>query len=837
MNRQLILLIPCLGVLSLSPFLKQAGPDVGEVSDISSQEAIAASPDSTTVVPPGEQGPAEPPTVPPVDKPAPPEPSGPPLLAISISPESRVKADAPETRPSLEHQAWTEFSIEIENAARMTAPLVIESEQAMRGDDDDHRDRWLKIALQPPGPLTGASFEKRVLRLWSRDEGKRAAVLHVNTGQGTQDLGFRSDVLLVFDVEAPDETAALDRAEAENLLDLFLFVLAHEPTDLREELVETAWQLHDQWLRHPKPLEGSGADLLQQARTILAKLLPRLLVVDLASSPSQPLPMVRGLPRVVVVRERTASGRDHFTPYHLTASESPLAWVHREAPLTLPVELTEPATVHGVLHEGNHADPFPGRLRALGSDGILRKGVRFEDNATLSEKNLLPFIFTGRGANYALPFFYSDGRFEVKLPPGEATLTLERGFEHPLVTQSLRLEPGETRELKLRSERFLDPTARGWFSGDTHIHWAKNWWSEEEDIKLLAMVQRAEDLRVVNNLTLKHHTRDQDFLAPTQFPMGPIPGLCDADYHAQQAEEYRNEEFYGHIILLNIKRLIEPVSTGSMGGPPHFWDWPPNTHAIEEARRQGGISIEAHGLGRNNDVPVNVAQGLSDSLDQMPPEDYYRFLDCGFQIPLSNGSDHPARVAGCCRVYVKTELPFTYERWIQGIRRNRTFTTSGPLLFLTANDREVGEVLDLEKGATVNLSVEAHSRHPLGKVELLVNGKVVDRVETDEGKHATVQHHLTLEESSWVVARASRSDSFNALDGPDIAHTSAIYLQMDGQPRIVPGAAEEWIRRMETHARDLEQNGRFQTEAQRAEAVGHVRAGIKVYQRLLEKGR
>ena len=186
--------------------------------------------------------------------------------------------------------------------------------------------------------------------------------------------------------------------------------------------------------------------------------------------------------------------------------------------------------------------------------------------------------------------------------------------------------------------------------------------SEDEKIDLLAVVQKAEGVRVINNLTLKHHTTNQNFTAPAQYPMGPIPGYCSEDWHIEMAEEFRNEEFYGHLIFLNIRELIQPISTGFMGGPP-FHDHPHNLQAILEARDQGGIMIEAHGLGRNANVPVDVAHGLADSLDQLDPVDYYRFLDCGFQLPLSNGSDHPARLVGACRVYVNTALPFTYERW------------------------------------------------------------------------------------------------------------------------------------------------------------------------------
>ena len=137
------------------------------------------------------------------------------------------------------------------------------------------------------------------------------------------------------------------------------------------------------------------------------------------------------------------------------------------------------------------------------------------------------------------------------------------------------------------------------------------------------------------------------------------------------AEEYRNDELYGHLCFLNIYRLILPISTGKGVAGPDAPDYPINKTAILDCRSQGGISIEAHGLGRNWDVPVNVINQLTDSLDQISPEDYYRFLDCGFKLPLTNGSDHPARVAGCARAYVKVDDSFSYENWIEGIRRCR----------------------------------------------------------------------------------------------------------------------------------------------------------------------
>ncbi len=57
--------------------------------------------------------------------------------------------------------------------------------------------------------LSGLSLEYRVVQIYSRDAGKREAKISFNVGQGTQDLGFRSDVDILFTVE-PAVTVVLD---------------------------------------------------------------------------------------------------------------------------------------------------------------------------------------------------------------------------------------------------------------------------------------------------------------------------------------------------------------------------------------------------------------------------------------------------------------------------------------------------------------------------------------------------------------------------------------------------------------------------------------------------
>ena len=49
--------------------------------------------------------------------------------------------------------------------------------------------------------LSGLELEYRIIQLFSRDAGKRDAELSFDVGQGTQDLGFRNEVSLLFDCQ------------------------------------------------------------------------------------------------------------------------------------------------------------------------------------------------------------------------------------------------------------------------------------------------------------------------------------------------------------------------------------------------------------------------------------------------------------------------------------------------------------------------------------------------------------------------------------------------------------------------------------------------------------
>jgi hypothetical protein len=159
------------------------------------------------------------------------------LLEVHINPESRVKVDQGPAKPQLLEQGWRTFLVKVRNEAGVTATLKAESPNALpvyaRGDNAikfsfdprpkqtvtafDVANRWLDMSLYDKPPLrpqlSGLELEYRVIQLYSRDAGKREAKISFNVGQGTQDIGFRNDVDILFTCQPSQEVTFRVRDE------------------------------------------------------------------------------------------------------------------------------------------------------------------------------------------------------------------------------------------------------------------------------------------------------------------------------------------------------------------------------------------------------------------------------------------------------------------------------------------------------------------------------------------------------------------------------------------------------------------------------------------------
>jgi hypothetical protein len=124
------------------------------------------------------------------------------LLMVSINPESRVKVARGEAPAQLRQGQAVPVLIKVVNEAGVTAVLRPTSPQA----DANAKDRLLELKMHTDkslaASLSGRPVEYVILLLTSREAGRREATIGFDVGQGTQDLGFRGEVPVLFTIRA-----------------------------------------------------------------------------------------------------------------------------------------------------------------------------------------------------------------------------------------------------------------------------------------------------------------------------------------------------------------------------------------------------------------------------------------------------------------------------------------------------------------------------------------------------------------------------------------------------------------------------------------------------------
>lgn len=126
------------------------------------------------------------------------------LLGVHVNPESRVKAARGPREAALILDKAAFVLVKVHNEAGVLHPLSVDSPQRRKSDKDEDEDRWLTMTVLNDRPfanrLSGDKVEYRVLKLTPRQSGKREATLAFDVGQGSQDLGFRAETPILFNV-------------------------------------------------------------------------------------------------------------------------------------------------------------------------------------------------------------------------------------------------------------------------------------------------------------------------------------------------------------------------------------------------------------------------------------------------------------------------------------------------------------------------------------------------------------------------------------------------------------------------------------------------------------
>jgi hypothetical protein len=455
-------------------------------------------------------------------------------------------------------------------------------------------------------------------------------------------------------------------------------------------------------------------------------------------------------------------------------------------------------------------------------------------------------------------YSYVDGEFRVDPRWLPLQYQVLKGYEYGIAGGELNAAArGGVFDIPL--SRWSSVANRGWYSGDIHIHHIAP--------KTCRLEMDAEDLNVANILT-------SDFTQDRAEFEGRLNSHSSGRNLIYVTQEFRSDHL-GHMCLLNLKQLIEPVAIRQP------YAWPLHAQVCDRVHAQGGYVSWAHFPSMPSlESPLDVAMEKLDGLEilcvleprEMPvyvrklvPEMtansglrmWYRYLNCGFRLTATAGTDKMTTfvTVGANRVYARVEGEFTYQSWIDALKRGNTFVSNNPLVTFTVNGREPGASLALgsNKDRALEIHACAESQLPYDRLEIVRNGEVIGSA-TPSGPRHTAEIHLEhpLRGSCWLTARAmedlgrypavefgkihrAEGTLFSSLYGtrrPEnvFAHTSPVYAILDGKPIRNWDDAQYYVGYMQ-HAIDwLRQEARFASAEDRKSSIAAFEQAKAIYE-------
>jgi hypothetical protein len=197
----------------------------------------------------------------------------------------------------------------------------------------------------------------------------------------------------------------------------------------------------------------------------------------------------------------------------------------------------------------------------------------------------------------------------------------------------------------------------------------------------------------------------------------------------------------------------------------------------------------------------DMGEERQDNLFNLTNAIYYSYLNCGFKLAATGGSAMGVMPSplGYNRTYAKLTGPLNEQNYLEAIRHGRTFATSGPILFLSAEDKIPGDSIFIssQNGEVIHGKMDLGSIDPIRILNLIHNGEIVQQFEFDNRSvkipySKVIEFELQPERSGWIAAQAVYRNSGNGQLRQ--AHTSPIYVLVDQKPIAFKKDAEFMIR-------------------------------------------
>lgn len=465
--------------------------------------------------------------------------------------------------------------------------------------------------------------------------------------------------------------------------------------------------------------------------------------------------------------------------------------------------------------------------------------------------------------------FSCEGHFVIDVPVGKALIHIERGKEYHTVNKEVTVKQNQTIKVDISLVRWINMCEKSWYSSDMHCHFGVN------DLQVLRQTALADDINFEPVLTVWNHqqniwnqqTKALGYIWPA-WPEGPSI-YADATHlitlKNEEIERIGGEPFesVGALLMFGLTR---PIAM-----PPKMVKYPCDAVLARKAKATSpecvidtdkpiwGENVVGVALGlfdsvqvchnhyhRENTLPIGWGMAGADfeqeakdygknELFHRTNSTYYRFLNCGFKLAVTGGTAMGVMPAplGYCRIYAKLEGPLTEANYLKAIHTGRTFATCGPMLILTANGLDSGETIRYTTGKSKPIQIKAqlHSIEPISSLELIYNGKIVRQISLDDKPSSPLLKHsielkLKPNRSGWVATQAI----FTAPDGClRQAHTSPVYIIVDGKPTASKQDAEYMIGWIDRLIKVSEKPGRYPSGEEREKAQAIFREAQQIY--------
>lgn len=422
-------------------------------------------------------------------------------------------------------------------------------------------------------------------------------------------------------------------------------------------------------------------------------------------------------------------------------------------------------------------------------------------------------------------YFYADGQTQLDLPEGTYRITAVHGpFSLPQ-TREVRVTAGQATSVTLDIPQVWDARSAGFASADHHVHLNGS---------------GVNDL-VLQDLLLPMQGEALDYAAPMAW--NQYNRFIDAEKIGQQAsaadgttamlsQEVRSD-YHGHVGMIGATQPFQPWFFGPT--VPVYGNRDLHNGLVNPfAKAQGALATYVHPVDGDgdpfadlaaNELPLElVVDGVLSGgigLELVcqwtsalgTAQAWYRFLNLGRAMPATSGTDmmanfYRAPAIGTARAYVPAAAGAGgYAAAVDQVKAGRGFVTTGPALLLAVDGHTPGDVVAAGRR---RWSIDLYSVRPVGRVEIIVNGKVVQTLDGFAGGgHKAYAGAVELPKGGWIAARAIGGETgWPIMSFAHFAHSQPLWIGRTGStdPAAARAAARDLLRALDYSEQKFQQS-------------------------------